>query len=341
MIDFATAFETRKTETGYTVTAAMPGQYSLFTSTSPDGFTPDALAAEFTDLVELDDPMPGRRCFFHVLDDCGRHYVTSLRILPFESVENFRELGGYRTEEGRFVRWGRFYRSARLSHLTEAETEQIASLGIRTLLDLRSGGEIEQHPDPELPDADYRAISAILKMDGNEKDFDPAHLLTQTAEEMEQDEKDFMEIYRAMPFANRAYQWMFDQLLSEKTPILFHCTAGKDRTGIGAALILLALGVPRKLIEEDYMLTNHCCRKNIDRLVDQYYCEGQPEFVKRYLTAIGGVGLYNLEAALDEIEVRYPSKEAFFECEYGLDATKLAALHAMYLEAPHPVKESS
>lgn len=337
MIDFSTAFATHKTKEGYTVTAAIPGHYSLFASASPDGFTPDALVTDFTDLVELPDPMPGKRCFFHILEESGRHYVTSLRVLPFESVENFRELGGYRTEDGRFVRWGRFYRSARLSHLTQAETAQIASLGIRTLLDLRSGGEIQQHPDPELPDADYRAISAILKMDGNEKDFDPAHLLTQTAEEMEQDEKDFMEIYRAMPFSNRAYQWMFEQLLSEKAPILFHCTAGKDRTGVGAALILLALGVPRKLIEEDYMLTNQCCRKNIDALVDQYYREGHPEFVKRYLTAIGGVGLYNLEAALDEIELRYPTKEAFFEQEYGLDAARLEALRKLYLEVPYPM----
>lgn len=338
MMDFATAFAAHKTKDGYTVTAARPGQYSLFTSASPDGFTSDAFVADFNELAELSDPMPGERCYFHVLDDKSCHYVTSLRVLPFQSVENFRELGGYRTEDGRFVRWGRFYRSARLSHLTAKETDEVASLGIRTLLDLRSGGEISRHPDPEFPNAEYRAISAILEMDGNEKDFDPAHLLTQTPEEMKQDEQDFMDIYRAMPFSNRAYEWMFERLLSAQAPILFHCTAGKDRTGIGAALILMALGVPRKLIEEDYMLTNQCCRSNIDSLIGQYYRDGQPEFVKRYLTAIGGVGLYNLEAALDEIENRYGTKEAFLEREYGLGEKKLGMLREMYLEAPHPAK---
>ena len=101
--------------------------------------------------------------------------------------------------------------------------------------------------------AEQMRISAMYQMDGNEANFDPAKLFTLSEEEMREDEAYFEGVYRTMPFENPAYRWMFDRLLSENTPILFHCTAGKDRTGVAAALILLALGVPRTVVEQDYI----------------------------------------------------------------------------------------
>lgn len=329
-------FTTARSEAGYTVTAAVPGRYSLYASASPDGFTSDAWLCDFTHTAAVADPMPGRRCWLHVLDDRANHRVTASRLLNFATVENFRDLGGYLAKDGRAVRWGRFYRSAGLSHLDDGEVASLRRLGVRTILDLRSSGEVRRRPDPVLDGCCQKNLSAILQMDGNEKDFDPANLLTQSVEQMKQDEADFMEIYRAMPFGNRAYQWMFDRLCAgSAVPLLFHCTAGKDRTGIAAALILLALGVERDTIEQDYMLTNVCCKKNIEALITGYYTPGQPEFVKGYLTCIGGVGQHNLDAALDAIWEKYSSPERFLECEYGLTAEKLCKLRADYLEAPH------
>ncbi|MEG0803574.1 MAG: tyrosine-protein phosphatase [Pygmaiobacter sp.] len=321
-------------EQGYQITAVKQESYRLFYSVSPDGFTPDALLCTFQGTVTVLDPLPGQRCYFHLLSDEGAHYVTAARVLDIAGVDNFRELGGYVAQDGRLVRWGRFYRSARLSPLAEADTGRFEQLGVRTILDLRSSGEIGDHPDPHFAKAEHQAISAIIAMDGNEQNFDPAHLLTQSVEEMRCDEQAFMNVYRLMPFGNKAYGWMFDRLLSHKTPLLFHCTAGKDRTGIGAALILMALGIPRSTIEADYMLTNRCCRHNIDALTAKYYREGQPQFVKDYLACIGGVGLHNLAASLDEIEARYATPQAFLSTEYGLTDDKLAALRAAYLEAP-------
>lgn len=319
----------------YTITAQTKGNYNLFYSLSPDGFTSDAFLCGFADAATVENPTGVERCYFHILDENANHWVAAVRVLPFSKVENFRELGGYPAKENRFVKWGRFYRSARLTHLDEEETLRFMALGMKSVLDLRSTGEIAAYPDPIFERVEQKAISAIIEMDGNEKNFDPAQLLVQTEEEMRKDEADFMNIYRNMPFHNAAYQWMFDRLLEEKTPILFHCTAGKDRTGIAAALILMALGTPRSVIEEDYMLTNLCCQKNIEKMIEKYYKPGQPVFVKEYLSCIGGVGLHNLAAALDAVEEKYPTPEAFFEAEYGLTAQKLSLLQSIYTEPVH------
>lgn len=319
----------------YTITAAAAGRYSLFYSLSPDGFTSDAWLCDFERTASVADPAASERCYFHLLDENANHWVTASRELAFSTIKNFRELGGYPAADGRYVRWGRFYRSARLTHLNEAETARFASLGVKSLLDLRSAGEISAHPDPVLEGAEQKAISAILQMDGNEKDFDPAHLITQSAEQMREDAREFMDIYRAMPFGNAAYQWMFDRLLAGQTPLLFHCTAGKDRTGVAAALILLALGVPRNVIEADYMRTNLCCEDDIRQMIKKYYTQGQPDFVKEYLTCIAGVGIQNLAAALDEIDKRYAVPEEFFFAQYGLDAKKIADLRSLYTQPVH------
>ena len=253
------------------------------------------------------------------------------KIIDFKDIVNFRELGGYIAKDGRQVKEGQFYRSARLTGLCEEEREKFLSLGIKVILDFRSKGEINQYKDPEFSGIENKAISAILEMDGNEKDFDPEHLFKQTPEEMKQDELDFMEIYKAMPFGNKAYVYMFECMLTEKMPILFHCTAGKDRTGIAAALIFMALGVERKVIEEDYMVTNICCADNIEKIVTKHYKDGDPEYVKHYLSGIGGVCLHNLTAAIDEIEKRYATYEDFLLNEYNLDTAKLDKLKSMYL----------
>ena len=113
---------------------------------------------------------------------------------------------------------------------------------------------------------------------------------------------------------------------------MFHCTAGKDRTGVAAALILLAFGVPRAVVEQDYMLTNRCCSAGIQKLIQTYYRPGRPDFVKDYLTCIAGVGLHNLAAALDELEKRYQSSEQYFQDQYDLKPEKLEKLRDTYLQ---------
>ena len=329
---YSERFETQPAANGWQVTAAKQGAYTLYWSLSPDEFCPDYRVGQFEQTITFADPAPHDRCYFHVLDEEQNHDVTASREIILSGMENLRELGGYLALDGRAVKYGRFYRSARLTGLGPKEVDWLKQLRLRTVLDLRSEKEAQDYPNPVLPGAEQMRISAMYQMDGNEANFDPAKLFTLSEEEMREDEAYFEGVYRTMPFENPAYRWMFDRLLSEKTPILFHCTAGKDRTGVAAALILLALGVPRTVVEQDYMLTNCCCSAGIQKLIQTYYRPGRPDFVKDYLTCIAGVGLHNLAAALDEIEKRYQSYEQYFQDQYDLKPEKLEKLRDTYLQ---------
>ena len=197
--------------------------------------------------------------------------------IKFEGANNFRELGGYRAADGRQVKYGLLYRGGNLDLLkSEADHARLASLGLREILDLRSAGESAAHPDPAVPGAHYQRVCGMCNADGTEMDFSGQGIerLRQEKEAFERsvghpvhDFEWFSALYREMPFRNPAYHALFALLEGRRVPVLFHCSCGKDRTGIGAMLILLALGVSRADALADYMLTNVYRREIIERFL--------------------------------------------------------------------------
>ena len=176
--------------------------------------------------------------------------------LPFEACENFRELGGYTGCGGRHVKYGAFYRSPALANIkTPADRARFEELGVRTVFDFRSEKERTLAPDPDFPGVVNIPASAMLAEDGSEVDFDLEKLL-RSEDGIRMLTEGVHESYARMPFGNPAYRALFGAIRAGQTPILFHCTAGKDRTGVAAALILKALGVSREDIVEDYLLTS-------------------------------------------------------------------------------------
>jgi protein-tyrosine phosphatase len=139
----------------------------------------------------------------------------------------------------------------------------------------------------------------------------------------------FTYLYTGMPFGNPGFQKLFELLEGGRTPLLFHCTAGKDRTGIGAILVLLALGVSREQALEDYMMTNQCIQRDVERLLAENAEDpaAQEDILRRML-----VRLNNASETLDAIEKRYESYDQYFEAEFGLDKKRIDRLRAMYLE---------
>ena len=116
--------------------------------------------------------------------------------------------------------------------------------------------------------------------------------------------------------------------------LLFHCTAGKDRTGIGAALILSALGADREAIMEDFLLTNRYLSHELSQ-VEEYVrqnCPGEVEALMPAVRATAGVGRRNLELLLEEIDQRFGSMDAFLTGPMGFNSRKLERLQAIYLE---------
>lgn len=257
--------------------------------------------------------------------------------IPLEGAVNFRELGGYPAADGRRVRWGLLYRGGNLDALqSPGDRAVLAGWHLRTILDLRSEGERAKHPDPALPGAVYRRICAMRMADGTEMDFSSTGI-QRLAEEKAAFEKAaghpvhdydwFSALYRQMPFGNPAYHALFSMLETRQVPLLFHCTCGKDRTGIAAMLILLALGASRETALADYMRTNEYRRAIIEASL-----QGKSAEERRLLLSVEGVDEAMGAGAIDEILVRYPSYEAYFAAEYGLDAARLADLRDFYLE---------
>ncbi len=273
-----------------------------------------------------------------------RPYPAPGTPLAFSRALNFRELGGYPADGGRTVRHGLLWRSGALQELDAPEDRALyASLGIRYVLDLRSTLEAAASPDLILPGARYENICAMRYADGSEIDFSPAGLqrLAQEAQRLEKqlgrrpnDDDMFLYQYRCMPFGNPAYRALFAAMEAGEVPLLFHCAAGKDRTGVAAMLILLALGASRETALWDYMHTNVCRKPAIDAFLAQHAAEyaAADAHGREMLQSFEGVSLTIAESTLDTIEARYPSYAAFFAAEYGLDAARLAALRGRYLE---------
>ena len=177
---------------------------------------------------------------------------TAERVLPLEGGRNFRDLGGYRSRDGRYVRWGRLYRSGAMAGLTEADYSYLADLKIAVICDLRSArervAEPTRWPGPNAPavlardyDLDESALKSALQTG------------TPTAAGIR---AAMIEQYASFPYYfAEDYKRMFAELVEGRLPLAVNCSAGKDRTGVAAALILTALDVDRQEILADYSLS--------------------------------------------------------------------------------------
>ena len=243
------------------------------------------------------------------------------RVIALEGCSNLRDLGGYRTADGQRVRMGQVYRSGSLANLTDADMTRFGALGIRTVCDLRGVQESERAPS-RLPGADTpevvplpieprvgASLRALLRRE--EATGEDTYALLQAA-------------YSAYAGEHLPrYRAMFALLLEKRLPLLFHCSAGKDRTGFGAALLLTALGVPRETVLADYLATNRIWRREHALPPDT------PDVVRDTLLAAHRP---LLEGALDHAIRDYGSSERLLEDGLGLDPARLRALRGTILE---------
>lgn len=256
--------------------------------------------------------------------------------LPFEGARNFRDLGGWPAAGGKTVRWGLLFRGPSTAGLTSpADRALLDSLGLKLILDLRSVKESERTPDLVPEGAGLIQQCALCAADGHEIGFSPEDiaLLRQTAPADAGEEGFLQGMYLQMLQGNRAYQILFQALEAGRAPLLFHCTAGKDRTGVAAMLILLALGTPDEAIHTDFALTNRYRRAAIDAYVASHAEEIAADPAReRYYQWTAGVNPELAPFVLETIRNHWGSAEAYLEAEYGLDSDRLARLRQMYTE---------
>jgi protein-tyrosine phosphatase len=179
----------------------------------------------------------------------------ALRRLPVAGAANLRDLGGYVTRDGRTLRWGVLYRSDALADLTDEDVAYLARLKLHRVVDFRSAAERERDPD-RLPDG----VTAVWQPIAG-AGLDPGEL----RDRLMAGEVSAGQAAEWLVAGNRAFVGEFREVYARfvreladpaNLPELFHCTAGKDRTGYAAALVLLALDVPRDTAMRDYLLTN-------------------------------------------------------------------------------------
>ncbi len=255
------------------------------------------------------------------------------RRLPFSGAKNFRDLGGYRTSDGKLTRWRLLYRSDSLHKLTSSDLKRLSDLRLEWIVDFRSPREKEDWPDRlpngiaarlvEIPIVDsstriYQQSSRdeILK---NLKNIDPVHSLTGTNVEL------------ATRFTDEMRKFIAVLLSSNGRPGLFHCTAGKDRTGFAAAITLRMLGVPHQVVMEDYLLTNKyfytAQRRNLLLL---RLIKGKQ--IARVVSGMIQADSAYLSAAFQAIDQKHGSFDQYVHKELGLTAQDVEHLKNLYLE---------
>jgi protein-tyrosine phosphatase len=258
-------------------------------------------------------------------DDQDRE-ARARRVIPLEGQSNFRDLGGYESADGRHVKWGEIFRSGELSHLTGEDYGRISALGIRTVYDLRDQSE-------QTSQRTAWAAGPIHAFASTKQETDSSFAKALAAPDLDADKAHALlaSFYSQMPRTYAPeYRAIFHELLEGHTPLLLHCTAGKDRTGLGSALILAALGVPRATIIRDYSLTDQLLKPA--RLPPTPFMQRMMSLPPNVLQAMTRADPAYIEAAFNSIQKDYGSTDKYLDAELDVGPAARDRLKALLLE---------
>lgn len=257
------------------------------------------------------------------------------RLLPLQGGSNFRDVGGYKTEDGYTVLRGLIFRSGAMTSLTSADIDYLDQFDFQTIVDFRSSEERALYPnfwavntDIDMIARDYSIIPSLQSLGASK---DRVKAISETYPNM---------LVNIEP----QLRTLVRRLLDGKTPLVFNCSAGQDRTGTTAALLLTVLGVPKDTIIEDYLLsTDFRQTANEQGGVDLVKASETNEFAKMMLRFSEGhegpsrpnslltpEGRPFLDFTLEWIDEEYGSVEAYFERQLGFSAADIEKLRAMY-----------
>jgi len=256
------------------------------------------------------------------------------RVLKFEGIVNFRDIGGYKTEDNRRVKWGQLYRSGTFAHSSRADLKVLEKLNLVTLIDFRSSVEKEEEPNllpdptgfrvveiPTLDDGNKAMVGEVMQRveSGNFDGFDPNYFMLEANRQF------------ADKFTPQFREFIRTVADAEGKPVVWHCSAGKDRTGFATAILLRVLGVPKVTIMADYIKSkSHALagRKNEIRLLRLF--KGDEAADK--ITVMMGVEEAWLTAAFDEIDERWGSFDNYVTNGLQLSPNDIAKLKSTLLE---------
>lgn len=297
-----------------TLDIKIDGKWSLYSGNSVDNidFTKPLLEGEGSGSYPL-QVNDTARSYFQLVTTKG-NAILAEEHLPMAGGYNFRDLGGIKNRDGKYVQWGKILRSDDLNKLTEADLKYLSSIPLISIVDFRSPDEVNQAPDkvPATVKEDYH----LAITPGNLGDL--AMSGKATAEQLESAMQDVNILLVSDSLAIDQYRKMFELLQnSSDVPLMFHCSAGKDRTGMGAALILSALNVDESIIFNNYLESNVY-------LADKYagYIAQKPD-----LKPLFEVKAEYLKAGLDQIKKDHGSIENYLTKVLGVDLDKMKEMY--------------
>ncbi|MHB9753171.1 tyrosine-protein phosphatase [Streptomyces sp. BYX5S] len=303
------------------VAAATPGTYEIawkapgtrHVTITTDGGRKVASGGSSGRVTVSGLPAHADRQWFDLTPDHGRGLHLADRLIRLDGTVNFRDAGGYRTRDGHWVRMGEVYRSDALDKLTDADLAKLKRLGIDTDYDLRTASERQSAPD-RVPSGTSYEVADVLA--GSDMTTTMPTTEAGAVEMMTSGEK-FMV---SGDSAKAAYEKVFAGIASGDSA-LFHCTAGKDRTGWANAALLTALGVPRDTVMTDYLASNdYRAEANAAALAAM-----TPEQAKVYKPMLDVRAEY-LNSGFAEVREKFGSFRAYEKKALGLDAGELRRL---------------
>ena len=272
------------------------------------------------EIASLERPIPA---------NLSENLREDTRKLPFTGAHNFRDLGGYKTSDGKTVKWGKVYRSDNLHSLTDEDLKYMERLNIKSVVDFRSDEERNEEPDRLTPDMtpillpikfEPEGVTENLTRDLTFGNLDSSNLL-----------RDF-NIILVKEFTEE-YREFFRHIVDNGgEPFLLHCTAGKDRAGFGSAMILTVLGVPREKIIEDYLLTNTYVSDHVDRKLLETELKTFFRADSDNLRKINFVEERYIQAAFDTIDSHWGGMDQYISEGLNLTEEDINKIKDYYLE---------
>ena len=274
--------------------------------------------------------------------------IFAQQFLPVKGIVNARDLGGYEVAEGKHVKTGVLIRAAHLADASDADIAYLESLPTTLVVDFRTDVDLKGKANRDVPGARYvnlpvdasgnMAANAseeeIKKVTGRKK-FEVKKVIMFAAFN-DKAKAIAREMYPILLFDPKCQQ-QFAQFLrlvveNENGAILYHCTQGKDRTGIASALLLAALGAGRETIVADFDATNQVYEKDVKKYSRRVRFWGGKEEEIAVVKSFLGANTENFIKALDAVNQRYGSMEAYLKGPMGLSDTDILILRQRYLE---------
>lgn len=263
--------------------------------------------------------------------------------IQLEGVHNTRDLGGFKSLDGRKIRYNKLIRSGELYNLSQNDKKTLLNeYNLKTIIDFRTETERNEKPDPILNGVNV-ILNPILQektlgiTKENNSQTDSNSILLESIDKSNFDgEKYMMNIYKSIicdEFSLKQYRKFFDILLEMNDgAILWHCSAGKDRVGVGTALLLSALDIPQEVIIQDYLMVNEFTKKQIDSLVNIISHKVTNINDISQIQAIFMVKKSYIQSVFNTIDANFGSMKNFLKIKMNLSSEKINALKERYLE---------